>query len=33
MVMSDIEIARDAKMQPIMDVGAKLGIPAEHLIP
>ena len=33
MVMSDIEIARDAKIQPIMDVGAKLGIPAEHLIP
>ncbi|MCR9175628.1 MAG: formate--tetrahydrofolate ligase [Alphaproteobacteria bacterium] len=33
MVMSDIEIARDAKMQPIMDVGAKLGIPSEDLIP
>jgi formate--tetrahydrofolate ligase len=32
-VKSDIEIAREAKMKPIMEVGAKLGIPAEDLIP
>ncbi len=31
--MSDIEIAREATMQPINDVGAKLDIPAEHLHP
>jgi formate--tetrahydrofolate ligase len=30
---SDIEIARAAKKQPIMKVGAKLGIPEEHLLP
>ena len=30
---SDIEIAREAKKKPIMDIGAKLGIPAEHLLP
>lgn len=30
---TDIEIAREAKKQPIMDVGAKLGIPSEHLLP
>ena len=30
---SDIEIARAAKKKPIMDVGAGLGIPAEHLLP
>ncbi|PZO81838.1 MAG: formate--tetrahydrofolate ligase [Mesorhizobium amorphae] len=30
---SDIEIARAAKKKPIMDVGQKLGIPAEHLLP
>ena len=30
---TDIEIARAAKKKPIMDVGAKLGIPAEHLLP
>ena len=30
---TDIEIAREAKKQPIMDIGAKLGIPAEHLLP
>jgi len=30
---SDIEIARAAKKKPIMEVGAKLGIPAEHLLP
>ncbi|HVO04871.1 MAG TPA: formate--tetrahydrofolate ligase [Candidatus Cybelea sp.] len=32
-VGSDIEIARQAKMKPIRDVAAKLGIPDEHLIP
>jgi formate--tetrahydrofolate ligase len=32
-VKSDIEIAREAKMKPIMEVGAKLGIPAKDLIP
>jgi formate--tetrahydrofolate ligase len=30
---SDIEIARGASKKPIMDIGAKLGIPAEHLLP
>jgi formate--tetrahydrofolate ligase len=30
---SDIEIARAAKKKPIVDIGAKLGIPAEHLLP
>ncbi|MFN4273513.1 MAG: formate--tetrahydrofolate ligase [Aliihoeflea sp.] len=30
---SDIEIARAAKKKPIMEVGAKLGIPHEHLLP
>ena len=30
---SDIEIARAAKKKPIMEVGSKLGIPAEHLLP
>jgi formate--tetrahydrofolate ligase len=30
---SDIEIARSAQKQPIMKVGAKLGIPEEHLLP
>ncbi|MBX9451940.1 MAG: formate--tetrahydrofolate ligase [Mesorhizobium sp.] len=30
---SDIEIARAANKKPIMDVGAGLGIPAEHLLP
>jgi formate--tetrahydrofolate ligase len=30
---SDIEIARDAQKQPIQDIGAKLGIPAAHLLP
>ncbi len=30
---TDIEIAREAKKKPIMDIGAKLGIPAEHLLP
>ena len=30
---SDIEIARAAKKKPIMEIGAKLGIPSEHLVP
>ena len=30
---SDIEIARAAKKRPIMEIGEKLGIPAEHLLP
>ncbi|MBX3573702.1 MAG: formate--tetrahydrofolate ligase [Mesorhizobium sp.] len=30
---SDIEIARAAKKQQIMKIGAKLGIPEEHLLP
>ena len=32
-VRSDIEIARDAKKKPIQEIGAKLGIPTEHLLP
>jgi formate--tetrahydrofolate ligase len=32
-VMSDIEIARAAKKKPIQEIGAKLGIPAEDLLP
>ena len=32
-VASDIEIARAAKKLPIMEIGAKLGIPAEDLAP
>jgi formate--tetrahydrofolate ligase len=32
-VKSDIEIARAANKKPIMEIGAKLGIPAEQLIP
>ena len=31
--MSDIEIARKAKKQAIQDIGAKLDIPSEHLLP
>ena len=31
MAKSDIEIARESTMEPIADIGAKLGIPAEHL--
>jgi len=31
--MSDIEIARKANKQPIQEIGAKLGIPSEHLLP
>jgi formate--tetrahydrofolate ligase len=30
---ADIEIAREARKKPIMEIGAKLGIPAEHLLP
>jgi len=30
---TDIEIAREAKKLPIMAIGAKLGIPSEHLLP
>ena len=30
---SDIEIARSAEKKPIQEVGAHLGIPAEHLLP
>ncbi|GHD43219.1 formate--tetrahydrofolate ligase [Thalassobaculum fulvum] len=33
MVKSDIEIAREAKMKPIMEIGAGLGIPSESLMP
>ena len=32
-VKSDIEIARAARTKPIMEIGAKLGIAPEHLIP
>jgi formate--tetrahydrofolate ligase len=31
--MSDIEIARKAQKKPIQEVGARLGIPHEHLLP
>ncbi len=30
---TDIEIARAATKKPILDIGAKLGIPSEHLLP
>ncbi len=30
---SDIEIAREAKKKPIQEIGDKLGIPTEHLLP
>jgi formate--tetrahydrofolate ligase len=30
---TDIEIAREANKQPIQEIGAKLGIPSEHLLP
>ena len=29
-VKSDIEIAREAKMQPIMEIGKRLGIPEKR---
>ena len=32
-VPSDIEIARDAQMRPILEIGEGLGIPAASLIP
>jgi formate--tetrahydrofolate ligase len=32
-VKSDIEIAREAKMKPIMEIGRTLGIPEKELIP
>ncbi len=32
-VKSDIEIAREAKQQPIADVAAKVGVPASALVP
>ncbi|MCB2141735.1 MAG: formate--tetrahydrofolate ligase, partial [Rhodobacteraceae bacterium] len=30
---TDIEIAREAKKRPIQEIGDKLGIPTEHLLP
>jgi formate--tetrahydrofolate ligase len=30
---TDIEIAREAKKRPIQEIGTKLGIPVEHLLP
>jgi formate--tetrahydrofolate ligase len=32
MVKSDIEVAREAKMKPIAEVGAKVGVPADALM-
>jgi formate--tetrahydrofolate ligase len=32
-VKSDIEIARAAEMKPISEIGERLGVPAEHLLP
>uniref|UniRef100_UPI0028F7147A formate--tetrahydrofolate ligase n=1 Tax=Mesorhizobium sp. SP-1A TaxID=3077840 RepID=UPI0028F7147A len=32
-VKSDIEIARAAKKRPIQEIGSKIGIPNEHLLP
>ncbi|MBN9353878.1 MAG: formate--tetrahydrofolate ligase, partial [Hyphomicrobium denitrificans] len=32
-VKSDIEVAREAKTKPIVDVAAKVGIPGDALIP
>ena len=31
--MSDIKIARAANKKPIQEIGGKLGIPTEHLLP
>ncbi len=31
-VKSDIEIAREAKMKPIAEVGKKIGIPADAML-
>ncbi len=33
LVQTDIEIARKANKKPILDIGGRLGIPAEHLLP
>ena len=33
MIKTDIEIARASQMQPIIEIGEKLGIAAKHLIP
>ncbi len=30
---TDIEIAREARKKPILEIGARLGIPSEHLLP
>ena len=30
---TDIEIAREAKKRPIQEIGAKLGIPSDDLLP
>ena len=32
-IRTDIEIARDATKKPIIEIGARLGIPSEHLLP
>ncbi len=32
-VKSDIQIARAAKKKPIQEVGGRIGIPNEHLLP
>ena len=32
-VKSDIAIARAARKKPILEIGAKLGIPAEQMVP
>ena len=32
-VKSDIEIARSAAKKPVLEIGAKIGIPPEHLAP
>ncbi|TIX11211.1 MAG: formate--tetrahydrofolate ligase, partial [Mesorhizobium sp.] len=32
-VKSDIEIARAARKKQIQEIGAKIGIPTEHLLP
>jgi formate--tetrahydrofolate ligase len=32
-IKSDIEIAREAKKLPVQEIGKKLGIPTEHLLP
>ncbi len=33
MIKTDIEIARASQMRPIIEIGEKLGIAAEYLIP